>query len=50
MTKKQACSSLAINITGSYTNLQVGSTTNIACQTNPIIPNTNLTFTLQMLL
>ena len=35
---------LAINITGSYTDLQVGSTTNITCQTDPIIPNVTITW------
>ena len=35
---------LAINITGNYTDLQVGSTTNITCQTDPIIPNVTITW------
>ena len=33
---------LAINITGNYTDLQVGSTTNITCQTDPIIPDVTI--------
>ena len=36
--------SLAINITGDYTDLQVGSTTNITCQTDPIIPDVTITW------
>ena len=43
---KQACSSLAINIISDYTDLQVSSTTDITCQTDPIIPDVNLTFIL----
>ena len=35
---------LAINITGDYTDLQVGSTTNITCQTDPIIPDVTITW------
>ena len=35
---------LAINITGNYTDLQVGSTTNITCQTDPIIPDVTITW------
>ena len=35
---------LAINITGNYTNLEVHSTTNIACQTDPIVPNVAMTW------
>ena len=34
MTLKQVCPSLAINITGNYTDLQVGSITDITCQTD----------------
>ena len=33
---------LAINIIGNYTDLQVGSTTNITCQTDPIIPDVTI--------
>ena len=43
MTLKQVYPLLA---TGNYTNLQVGSATNITCQTDPIIPNINLFFIL----
>ena len=35
---------LAINITGNYTDLQVGSTTDITCQTDPIIPDVTITW------
>ena len=34
----------AINITGDYTDLQVGSTTDITCQTDPIIPDVTITW------
>ena len=44
MTMKQACSSLAINITGNYTDLQVGNTINITCQRDLI--NVNFIFIL----
>ena len=37
-------SPLGINITGNYTDLQVGSTTNITCQTDPIIPNVTISW------
>ena len=37
-------SPLAINITGNYTDLQVGSTTNITCQTDLIIPDVTITW------
>ena len=37
-------SALAINITGNYTDLQVGSTTDITCQTDPIIPDVTITW------
>ena len=35
---------LAINTTGNYTDLQVGSTTNITCQTDPILPDVTITW------
>ena len=37
-------SPLVIDITGKYTDLQIGSTTDITCQTNPIIPNVTITW------
>ena len=37
-------SPLAINIIGNYSDLQVGSTTDITCQTDPIIPNVTITW------
>ena len=35
---------LAVNIIGDYTDLQVGSTTVITCQTDPIIPDVTITW------
>ena len=37
-------SPLVIDITGNYSDLQVGSTADITCQTNPIIPNVTITW------
>ena len=42
--KQDFLPSLAINIIGNYTDLQVGSTADITCQTNPIIPNVTITW------
>ena len=35
---------VAVDITGNYTDLQVGSTTNITCQTDSIIPDVTITW------
>ena len=35
---------VAVDITGNYTDLQVGSTTDVTCQTDPIIPDVTITW------